>query len=629
MKVLRFWAPYVGLLLTSFVVCGIARSATQMTITIDARELPRRLLHSETALDFAAGRNVLLYPKWVPGIHAPKGPIENIGGFSVRDVDGAEIAWVRDRSDPFRFFVDAPADGRYLVSMTYITNQPSTNSKSIDSYGYAEQGVINMNTVAIYPEGEAIAAIEVRPRLLLPDEWTHGSALRLESTNGDTLVFESTTFEDFMDKPLIAGRYLKSYELAATASARWWLHVSADEARFVPEEDDSLLTPVRKLCLESEALFGRTHFDEYHFLLSLSDHHGLGVEHRNSSLNSDKPDTFDDKPWLETGIETLLPHEVVHAWCGKYRRPAGMLTRDLQTPKDTELLWVYEGLDSYLDWVLTARAGFRDEEVMREALAYSSASLIHQRGRDWRPLSDTAIAAWTLRGGSSHWGYLRRSQDYYTEGAFIWLEVDARIRELTDGAKSLDDFCAAFFGAGDPAAHAVPFDREEVIGLLDGLAPYDWTSFFEARVDRAPGSKLPQGLELAGWTLTRVEEKPRIVKTIEKLRKDSRYYDSVGFAVSKEGKIKAIVPGSAADRAGLIDGWEIVGVNGWRFESDRLEDAVRESSEAGRIELLADVEGMLRTYTIEYGDGLWYYGLERNEGVADRLGEIFAPRSSD
>lgn len=608
-------------------LAGPADSATEMSVTIDARDLPRRLLHSETTLELSAGRHSLLYVKWVPGIHAPRGPIENVAGFAVRDSLGNEVPWVRDWSDPYRFYVDVPEAGRYLVSMTYITNQPSTNSKSVDSYGYADQGVINTNTVVVYPEGQASSSIEVNARVLLPDGWRHGSAMALEETRGDTLIFEPTTFEDFLDKPMIAGRHLETYELADTPQARWFLHVSADEAQFVPEEDDSLLVPIRSLCREAEALFGRTHFEEYHFLLSLSDHHGLGIEHRNSSLNSDKPDTFDDKPWLETGLETLLPHEIAHAWCGKYRRPVGMLTEDLQTPNDTELLWVYEGLDSYIDWVLTARAGFRTPEVMREALAYSAASLVHQRGRDWRPLSDTAVASWTLRGGSTHWSWLRRSQDYYTEGAFIWLEVDARIRELTGGKSTLDDFCAAFFGKGDPAAHAVPFDREEILVLLDSMAPYDWRSFFVERVDKAPGRELPRGLELAGWTLALVEDKPSLVAAVEKMRKESRYYDSLGLAVDKDAKIKSVVPTSPADSAGLIEGWEILGVNGRRFSSDRLEEAVRTSGETHGVELLVDVEGQLRTHTIRYGDGLRYYGLLRDEGQTDWLSDIFEPRT--
>ncbi len=619
--------------LATFVPVRHASAAPVIDVLIDGRELPRRLLHGRTTLELPAGRSAVLYVKWVPGIHGPRGPVENVAGFEVRSAAGEVVPWERDWSDPFRFFIDAPAAGRYTISLSYITNQPSTNSRSIDSFGYPNQGVINANTVVVYPEGPSVQEIEVRPRFLLPDGWKHGTALkesrdeRGRKANGDTLVFETVTFEDYIDKPLIAGRWLKTIELANTKNAHWYLHVSADEAESIPDDNDSLIAPIRKLCLETEALFTRTHFADYHFLLSLSDHHSLGIEHRNSSLNSDKADTFLDKAWIETGIETLLPHEVVHAWCGKYRRPAGMITRDYQEPKETGELWVYEGLDDYLDRLLTCRAGFREPEITRSEFAYGMATLIHQKGRAWRPLYDTASSGWILRGGSTYWTWLRRGQDYYNEGAYIWLEIDARLREMTNGAKTLDDFCARFFTHGDPNAHAVGFDRAEIVAILNDLAPFDWAALIAERVDRVSGEKLPEGIERAGWKLGWTDKPSLLVKTIEKIYKYSRLYDSVGFTVDKEGKIGSIVPGSAADRAGLLKDMVILGVDGRRFASDRLIDAIKGTPASGRFELLVDEAERLRNVTVTYGDGLRYYALERDESKTDWLSEILKPRT--
>lgn len=618
---------------TLFVSAHPASAAPVIDVLVDARELPRRLLHSQTTMELPAGRSAVLYVKWVPGIHGPRGPVENVAGFEVRSASGDVVPWERDWSDPFRFFIDAPEAGRYTIALSYITNQPSTNSRSIDSFGYPNHGVINTNTAVVYPEGPTVQEIEVRPRFLLPAGWKHGTALkegrdeRGRKANGDTLVFETVTFEDYVDKPLIAGRWLKTIELANTKNAHWYLHISADEAESIPDDDDSLIAPIRKLCLEAEELFARTHFADYHFLLSLSDHHRLGIEHRNSSLNSDKADTFLDKEWIDTGIETLLPHEVTHAWCGKYRRPAGMINKNYHEPKETGGLWVYEGLDEYLEKLLACRAGFRSEEVTRSALAYGMASMIHQKGRDWRPLYDTASAGWILRGGSTYWTWLRRGQDYYNEGTFIWLEIDARIREMTDGKKSLDDFCARFFSHGDPAAHTVGFDRAEIVNILNDLAPYDWDALITERVDVAPGVNLPEGVERAGWKLGHTEERTATIKEVETIYKYDRLYDSVGLAVYKEGKIGSIVPGSAADRAGLLKDMVILGVDGRRFSSDRLIDAIKSTPETGRFELLVDEAERLRNIAVTYDGGLHYYALERDESKKDWLSEILKPRT--
>ena len=75
-------------------------------------------------------------------------------------------------------------------------------------------------------------------------------------------------------------------------------------------------------------------------------------------------------------------------------------------------------------------------------------------GRTWRPLEDTAVAAQVLYEAGGDYQNYRRSVDYYPEGTLIWLEVDAMIRQLSKGAKSLDDFCRAFHGGAERRSRA-------------------------------------------------------------------------------------------------------------------------------------------------------------------------------
>ncbi len=89
-------------------------------------------------------------------------------------------------------------------------------------------------------------------------------------------------------------------------------------------------------------------------------------------------------------VGNLLPHEYVHSWCGKFRRPAGMCTPNFQTPQKTRLLWVYEGLTEYLGEVLMVRSGMIDLAEYRRMLTGTIDSLSHREGRRWRSLEDTA-----------------------------------------------------------------------------------------------------------------------------------------------------------------------------------------------------------------------------------------------
>src|SRR5262249_11838941 len=157
-----------------------------------------------------------------------------------------------------------------------------------------------------------------------------------------------------------------------------------------------------------------------------------------------------------------------------YRRPEGLATGDYHTPMVGDLLWVYEGLTSYLGDVLTARAGLVDAEQARESLALQAAGLAVTKGRTWRPLLDTARAAqhaYAARDEGASW---RRGVDFYDEGVMLWLEVDALIREQTNGARSLDDFCRAFFGPPSGGAEVRPYGRAELVAALAAIAERDW-----------------------------------------------------------------------------------------------------------------------------------------------------------
>jgi predicted metalloprotease with PDZ domain len=141
---------------------------------------------------------------------------------------------------------------------------------------------------------------------------------------------------------------------------------------------------------------------------------------------------------------------MAHSWNGKYRRPAGLISSGhdggYDVPMKGDLLWVYEGLTNYLGEILAPRSGLWSAEDYRESLANTAAELDTKAGRTWRPLEDTAVAAQVLYEAGSDYGSLRRSVDYYPEGSLIWLEADVLIRQLSKGAKSLDDFCHTFHG---------------------------------------------------------------------------------------------------------------------------------------------------------------------------------------
>lgn len=601
-------------------------SAGDLQITLDATDISRKLIHSTITINSGDDSSSVLFPKWIPGLHGPCGPIENLAGFKVFDHSGAPVMWERDFADPFRFNIHGLAVQYPLtVKLSYICNQPTSVSWGSDCASTPTLGVVNWNTVSVYPEGSIARDLMVEPRLILPRGWKYATAMPVKEALGDTLVFETVSYEELIDFPIICGRYLKTFQLETTASADYFVHIIVDEEVLLPLVDSAFADAGwGRLINEAAAIFGRAHFDSYHFLVPISDsirHYGL--EHRNSSVNSVGVKALKEYGKTTYWLQGLLAHEFVHAWCGKYRRPAGMSTPDYQAPKNLELLWVYEGLTSYLGMILEARSGLAPEDYFKEDLANYWGNLRHKTGREWRSLRDIAVSTYTVWGGSNSWAFQRRGADYYSEGAFLWLEVDARIREATNGQRSLNDFCKSFFGTGDIDVHSIPYDQSDLASELTELVDFSWDSLFTARISGVSDVLDETPLEVAGYELQFTDKKPKAVSNSESNNKCHYYYESIGFAVAeKDNKILQVVPGSPGDLAGIYTGMSFIGVNGKTYSFDRLDKAITDAANTGEIVLLTQHGEALQEQTIYYRDGLRYFSLQPIEGRKNWLDEI-------
>lgn len=622
-----------GFVVSVLFISGMA-GAQSIQLFVDLSDAPRNLYHSRLTIPVKPGPLTLVYPKWIPGNHRPSGPIANVTGVKM-EAGGQNLPWERDPVDMYAFHVDVPAGANELrVSLDTIANEGSAGA----SGPAATTNVLdlNWNQVVLYPQGASSDEVQVNPSIELPEGWKFGTALILsnvadghDAKNPERKRFNQVSLTTLIDSPLIAGDHYRKIELtkAGETPAHVIDMVSESEAGLAMKPADE--AAYRKLVAETGALFGARHYLDYHFLLTLSDeagHHGL--EHHQSSDNSVGERALIDPAihLLEAG---LLPHEFTHSWNGKYRRPAGLATRNYQDPMVGDLLWVYEGLTEYLGDVLTARSGLWSPEQYREALAATAAELDYRAGRTWRPLEDTARSVQILRMLGSEWQSWRRGLDYYPEGELIWLEVDTIIRQQSRGQKSLDDFCRLFHGGESGPPEVVPYTFDDVVRALNRVQPYDWAGLLRERVNAAKAGAPLGGIEQGGWRLVYNDRPNVFIHTGEELDQyvDASY--SLGFRVKKDGQFDDVIHGSPAYLAGIGPGMKLVAVNGRAWSKDILQDALRASRDSKQpIDLLVENAKFFRTCSIAYHDGVRNPHLERTEasGVAgDVLGEILKP----
>ena len=586
-------------------------------VAVDLQESARHVVHTRMTIPVKAGAVTLRYPKWIPGEHGPTGPIKDIAGLTM-SAAGKTLDWSRDPRDMYAFQVDVPAGSTAIDVAFDLLSSAVTEGFSSGASTTARLALLSWNQLVLYPDGTKGDAIDYEAKLTLPAGWTLGTALPVKSRSGGVVSFEPVSLTRLVDSPVLAGQHLKEVPLGDGVA----LDVAADnpEALVIPPEVEA---GFKGLVAEADALFGARHYAKYHFLLTVSDQVAhFGLEHHESSDDRVRERVFLDSDVRETMLG-LLPHEYVHSWNGKYRRPADLLPDDFASPIDSSLLWVYEGLTQYLGWVLTSRSGLRTTAGGLDDLALSTAELDHREGRKWRPLEDTATAAQLLYETPDLWGSWRRSVDFYDEGTLIWLEADVTIRRLTKGAKSLDDFCKRFHGGPGGKVDLKTYRFDDVVEALNATAPNDWATFLRERVRRRGAGAPLDGIEKGGWKLDYQATRSALQVSLEDVRETSDFRYAIGLEVKKDGTICDVVPDSPAWKAGVAPGMAILAVNDLKFAPARLRDAVRAT---GSVRLILQNGESFLTAEIPDTGGERYPHLARAAGD-DILGAILAPRS--
>ncbi|MFI4920628.1 MAG: M61 family metallopeptidase [Gammaproteobacteria bacterium] len=609
-----------------------ARAADSISLQVDLRDAPRHLFHIHETLPVKAGALTLYYPKWIPGEHSPSGPVENLAGIQFT-AGGKPVSWRHDLVDMYAIHISVP-QGVTSLDAEFDFLSPGTGGEFGQSVSATPDIVdLEWNQVLLYPAGAPSRELSFDPSVKLPQGWKFATALETASGGADAPRFKPVMLNKLVDSPLIAGRYFSRLDLAPNDKVPVHLNVVGDTPEDLVVTPDQL-TGLRNLVQQAYMLFGGHHYDHYDFLFTLSANTGhFGLEHHQSSDDRIFPDYFIDPASQLVGAH-LLPHEYVHSWNGKFRRPAGLWTPDFNSvPMQGNLLWVYEGLTEYFGDVLTARSGMLTAQQYRDALAVSAAVMDHRPGRTWRPLQDTADAAQIAYYAPREWQNWRRVQDFYSEGELIWLDVDTKLRELSGGRKSMDDFAHAFYGIEDGSYVTKTYTFDDLVANLKQVQDYDWATFLRSRLDSTQYHAPLDGITRGGYELTYTDTPTEYFKDLEKVRKSVNLLYSIGLMLSgdegKHGLIQDVLWDGPAYKAGLGAGMKLVAVNGRALDADPkvLQDAIQAAKTTSTpIKLLVRDQDQYETYDVDYHGGLKYPVLKPIPGVAPTLDAIIAPR---
>jgi predicted metalloprotease with PDZ domain len=628
--------PVVGALLTAL---GIfwpllpARAAdfNDMAISVDFADAPKAVLHAKLRIPVTPGPLTLVYPKWIAGGHRPQGAIENLVGLVVES-GGHQIDWNRDPYDPYKFHMTVPKGSDHLdVVLDFLGfGRGENHGGNQNNIGSRHVSTLSWHLVTLYPENAVLTETHVVPSIHIPDGWKYATALATQSETRNIIQFSATNLETLLDSPVLTGKNLTRVAIPPGTVIPHFINVSTDNA------DDAIIAPqllhsLSYLEIEAAAVFKTAPFRHYDFLLSLSDRFrddGMGgQEHLESSDNRGSERVLVDARFA-SNIGLVLPHEYVHAWNGKYRRPSGEFVKNYNVPVNTDLIWVYEGLTTYMGDVLAARSGFWTPQMYLDDLADHAAFADNQPGRQWRNLQDVSTGQVIEMTAKNRGVSMRRDVSYYWEGELLWLEVDVRIRQQTHNRHSLDDFCALFASKRDDGGHSiVPYEFDEIVATLEKVSPGDWRQFFEERLHSKTQVPLG-GIDGAGWSLVYNSTPSQLYADDESVGEEVNAWYSLGIKVKKDGMIQDVLWGSPADKAALTGDIKITKIAGLPFTLDGLRAALSGSVETkDPIQMTLDQKGQVWDVAIPYHDGPRYPHLEPNRSVPDLINEIIKSRT--
>ncbi|MHB8178389.1 MAG: M61 family metallopeptidase [Vulcanimicrobiaceae bacterium] len=597
---------------------SLSTANNPMTVFLDARLAPRGIMVTHMRIPVRPGPFTLVYPKWIPGEHGPTGPLNDLALLRI-SAKGKVLPWRRDKINMYAFHVNVPQGvSRLHVRFHVLLNAPG------DTMADANLAIVNWNRDLLYQNDTNSHQVFVNAGILLPPGWQYGTALPIAKSTGNRIDFSQTTLATLVDSPLDMGRYARHIVLWKQGGASQTLDAFADAPQYLafPKK---LIAEYKHVAPEAIAMYGGRHWIHYHSLLTLSNAIGFqGIEHHSSS-DDRAPATFMTNPQWQYVAGDLLTHEFSHSWNGKYRRPADLTTPNFQVPMQTDLLWVYEGMNQYLGDLISFRAGIRKPSAYPQYLATLYAAMDNEPGRYRTPLIDLTTAAPYLYQVRGDYPSLRRTAgDFYTEGELMWLDVDTIIRAKTDGKKSLDTFLHLYAG-GTSAPNTITYTRGDIEHLLNEVVPYHWHAFFQKYVYSITQHP-PNPITRAGWKIVYTNKPNPFMSAASALSHSIPAWYSLGVRLSGGGTIYDVRRGSAAWKAGLAPHMTIEAINGQTFSPAVFSYMMKQAQKKRTpMTLLIHQNGWFNTYVVNYTGGMLYPHLVRIKGKPNMLAAIMKP----
>lgn len=318
----------------------------------------------------------------------------------------------------------------------------------------------------------------------LPSHWKRSVSPLPLAASGDANTYEAADYDTLVDSPIVAGNP-DIFEFEVQGKKHLLVNTPASALWDGPKS----VAAVRKIVEEYAEMWGQLPYERYVFFNMLVEAGG-GLEHKNSTmlmtsaLASRSGDAFYGNPSAKPpqgGWLSLVSHEYFHVWNVKRLRPRELGPFDYESENYTESLWVAEGITSYYADLALLRAGLIDRGDYLARLSGAITDLETQPGRLVQSAAESSYDAW-IKAYRPDENSPNSGISYYTKGNVMGFLLDARIRQETRDAKSLDDVLRLAYQRYAGAHGYRPEDFRDCVREVAGPNVAAWVEKAERQV---------------------------------------------------------------------------------------------------------------------------------------------------
>jgi predicted metalloprotease with PDZ domain len=537
-----------------------ARPQVALTLRLGGEELDRVTTQAD------GGRALeLMLPVWTPGSYLVREYSRHVQQFTAAGEHGTALRWHKCAKNRYRVAIggERAVELRWLVYAHELTVRTADVSP--------EFAVLNGACLFLWP----VLGMERRAtvELQLPAGWQLACPLlRGGITAARTAALAPADLRQLVDAPMLAGPLDVRAFRAAGVEHRFICAGLGD----LPLPD-ALLADTTRVVEQAAAVFGGgLPYEEYTFLVAFADQGRGGLEHRDCSLLLFPRTSLHARKGYEDFLG-LIAHEHFHVWNVTRMRPAELWEPDLERENHTELLWVAEGFTAYYDDLLCRRAGVLSRERYLQILADNLGNCLTTPGRLLHPLANASFDAW-IKLYRPDENTRNSTQSYYTNGALAALCIDLRIRDATDGARTLDDVMRQLWERTWQQQRG--YTEQDVCAAVSAAAGTELGPFVRELVHAPFDVDFRATLATFGLQLSHE-------------RKDSAW---LGVTMARDSmRVASVHSEGPAAEAGLLAGDEILAVSGLHARAtDWQEILAAASAGRDRLHLLVARRGLVR-----------------------------------